>query len=164
MTEEAKEKLRARNRARTGWKHTEKTKIAFSKKMKGRPKPPGFGDMVRARQTGFKHGPESIAKMCRQQSLEGNARWKGGEFITELGYVLVKDRAHPFRKKNNYVHKHRLVMEKHLGRFLEPAEVVHHINHDCGDNRIENLMLFPNGRAHLAFHREERKRVSNTVE
>lgn len=38
-------------------------------------------------------------------------------------------------------YEHRVVMEQHLGRPLARSEVVHHINHDSLDNRIENLQV-----------------------
>jgi hypothetical protein len=51
--------------------------------------------------------------------------------------------------------EHRWVMEQHLGRRLLPKEVVHHVNGDRVDNRIENLELFASQGDHLSRHHPE---------
>ncbi len=48
---------------------------------------------------------------------------------------------HPQASKKGYVPEHRLVMMELIGRFLDKDEVVHHINANRLDNRIENLQL-----------------------
>jgi len=52
---------------------------------------------------------------------------------------------------------HRLIMEKYLGRKLEYEEVVHHINDDPMDNRIENLILTTR-QEHMKLHVAMRKK------
>jgi len=67
--------------------------------------------------------------------------WKGGRTKTSAGYIMVRQPEHP-RAQNFYIQEHRLVMEKHLGRYLLPTETVHHKNGNKSDNRIENLELW----------------------
>ena len=80
-----------------------------------------------------------------------NPMWTGGKTINH-GYVLLKNRNHPFANSKGYVREHRLVMEKHLGRILQRDEHVHHLNDNKQDNRIENLELTTN-KEHMRFHR-----------
>lgn len=81
--------------------------------------------------------------------------------IDEDGYVLIYSPNHPYKDRLGYVREHRLVMEKHIGRYLTKEEVVHHINKNKEDNRIENLMLFPNHSEHVKY--ELTKDRSNCV-
>ena len=72
-------------------------------------------------------------------------RWKGGRKKTQHGYIQVILReGHPFwdmRLENTYILEHRLIMAQHLGRSLTKWEIVHHINGNKEDNRIETLQL-----------------------
>lgn len=83
-----------------------------------------------------------IKRNSKGQFIKGerNISFKGGKNYDGQGYIRILKRDHPFNN-NGYVLEHRLVMEKKLGRFLDPKEIVHHINHKKDDNRKENLIL-----------------------
>ena len=52
--------------------------------------------------------------------------------------------------------QHRLVMEAYIGRYLNKEEIIHHINGNKSDNRIENLLI-TNNHEHLQYHSQLRK-------
>lgn len=83
---------------------------------------------------------------------EKGSNWKNG-INKSMGYILVYQPDHPYNRKR-YVMAHRLIMEKHLGRYLKPTEIVHHINGIITDNRIKNLKLLKNRAEHIKIHPE----------
>lgn len=104
-------------------------------------------DKLRQAHLGKKLSKEHRSKVIktlssnRNQFGANNLKWKGGFTNTTTGYIWVKDRSHPNANCGGYVSEHRLVMEKHLGRYLTKDEFVHHKNAIKNDNRIENLEL-----------------------
>lgn len=72
---------------------------------------------------------------------ELNHSYKHGQLTQEYRYKYIYMPEHPFSGKDGKVAEHRLIMEKHLGRYLLKNEEVDHINKNKLDNRIENLRL-----------------------
>ncbi len=96
---------------------------------------------------------------------EKHHNWKGG-VIFNNGYKLIKcdDPKHPHQYRGGYVYEHRRVVEKAIGRYLDPKEKVHHINGDIIDNRVENLVLCQSNSDHFKkFHSDQSFRLPKPV-
>lgn len=78
-----------------------------------------------------------------------------GRRIDLDGYVTVSAPCdHPYRKVRKgrnvgSIYEHRLVMEKKIGRYLRPEEVVDHIDGLTLHNDPQNLRLFESNAEHL---------------
>lgn len=91
------------------------------------------GEKIKTRSSTVKYHQKCYWRLRREAGI--------GKEIVHHGYIFVKQPNHPKCNNQGYVRKHRLVMEEHIGRYLEQDEIVHHINHDRLDNKIENLMI-----------------------
>lgn len=130
MTQEQKDKIAA---TLIGYKHTKEARHNMSLGGQGRV----FSEVHRSRLS--KPG-------------ELNSNWKGGRFDAD-GYVMVYAPNHPYKSKDCiHIQEHRLIMEQHIGRYLQPDEIVHHINRIKNDNRIENLEI-KNQSVHFKEHK-----------
>jgi len=71
------------------------------------------------------------------------------------GYFAIYKPEHPNAHKQGYILEHRYIMSESLGRPLKKNEVVHHLNHDITDNRIENLELCTSAGQHTKLYHPE---------
>ena len=69
-----------------------------------------------------------------------HASWRGGEKRDKKGYVYVY--VGNYNGRAQYKLKHRVVMERFLGRALYKHETVHHKNGDKENNGLSNLELW----------------------
>jgi hypothetical protein len=91
-------------------------------------------------------------------SLQCRGKHERYDRVSRGKYWSVRTPEHPNCPSTGYMLEHRLVMEKHLGRFLDREEVVHHINEDGKDNRIENLQLLSDS-VHKSYHAKNRNKT-----
>lgn len=81
----------------------------------------------------------SLKNRCGKNA--GN--WRGGKRLagSHGRYIQILCHGNPHSNADGYVMEHILVMEKQLGRYLEKDEIVHHLDGDGHNNKIENLQL-----------------------
>jgi hypothetical protein len=144
-----------------GKHHTKETKEKIRQTLIGNALSEETKQKISDKLRGIKRSEITKEKMRLAQKGKNNWHWMGGKYVSKRGYILVLMPEHPFAKRG-YVIEHRLVMEKFLGRYLKPTEVVHHKNGIKTDNRIENLELFENASKHHKYH-SKLKRLAMAV-
>lgn len=87
----------------------------------------------------------------------GQDTWNRKEFVITQGrkdgkqYRMIYKPEHPLATMRGYVREHRLIMEDSLGRYLTKDEIVHHIDEDTLNNKLNNLRLL-SGTEHRRLH------------
>ena len=141
---------------RKGQKHSKESLEKMSQSLKGKPSwnkgLMGYtnGGTFKKGHVGYKsllgkkiHPKTSKAVIAsnKRRNYDKASNWKGGRILHQGKYWIVLTPNHPFADRFGYVREHRLVVENYLGRYLERHEIVHHINGDKTDNRIQNLQV-----------------------
>ena len=121
-------------------KRISKTKTGVPSKLKG---------VKRTEETKKKISESKKGKFFKKSKYGGHTKTRSD------GYIAVYVPQHPGANKDGYVMEHILVMEEHIGRYLTEDEVVHHVNRNRSDNRIENLRLMTFSE-HASIHMKER--------
>ncbi|MEK7464246.1 MAG: HNH endonuclease [Patescibacteria group bacterium] len=142
----------------TGKHHSEETRKKMSASRMKRKNEFGYLNSPSTRKRmsvahkGIKLSDEHRKKQSEGRIGEKHWNWNGGRVRDKHGYIYIKSPNHPNRNTLGYVFEHRIVMEKKMGRYLKPSEVVHHLNGIKDDNRIENLKLCSSQSHHIKSH------------
>lgn len=131
-----------------------KTKIPWNKGLKNPYSAETLKKMSRAGKPAWNKGTKGLMKPNSGSFKKNHTIHKKEIRIKSFqGYILIHNPNHPFCGKLKRVSEHRLVVEKYLGRFLNPFESVHHIDENKINNIPSNLIAFTSESAHQRFHK-----------
>lgn len=84
-------------------------------------------------------------------------RWKPGSRVCSTGHVKVRvGKGHPLADPNGWAYEHLVVWVSAGNPRTASGQILHHINEDKTDNRIENLMVLSRA-DHNRLHNDLRK-------
>jgi len=88
---------------------------------------------------------EVRAKISKGVQGDAHPSWKGGSWVSNEGRVFVRipnaeRHLHPTMRKDGYIQRYQYVWNTaHPEDPVLPGDVIHHINEDRTDDRLENL-------------------------
>ena len=121
--------------------HSEETKLKIR-----------LGMLNSTKKIGFPFGMKRSEEVRNRMSEAAFKSWSKRTKSTTNEYEHIRLPFHPNIGKCLLFKKHRLIMEKHLGRLLGDEEIVHHVDGNKRNNNIDNLILFKDRVEHKAFH------------
>lgn len=85
------------------------------------------------------------AKISKATSGQGNPNWGGGSWTSNEGRVFIRvplpeRHLHPTIRRDGYIQRYQYIWNtNHPDDPVREGDVIHHINEDPADDRIENL-------------------------
>lgn len=96
------------------------------------------------------------------RKASGQHRWKPGSRPGSTGHVKVRvGKAHPLADPNGWAYEHLVVWVAAGNPRPCKGEILHHVNEEKTDNRIENLRLMTRAE-HNRLHNADRGRCPET--
>lgn len=85
-----------------------------------------------------------------------HSQWKGGRSVDSYGYVklninLIEPEFQCMCDSSGWVLEHRYLVAKSIGRPLTRKDIIHHLDHNHSNNKLDNLELTTRGE-HMRFH------------
>jgi len=97
--------------------------------------------------------PEPVVMPARLAHLSGNLESSYGKGKGRRRQAAAPD----LGPRRPWVYRSKVA--RALGRPLKPHEIVHHINGDYTDNRLDNLMLLSSQKVHMLLHTIKREQA-----
>ncbi len=115
---------------------------------------PNYGNHL-SEETKNKIRQKALGRIASLKTRNLMSKQRLGNNFAFKGDAAINDETYRYRA--------RKIIVKYLRRQLRNNEVVHHIDGNPRNNKIENLYLFPNNGIHSIYHQQLRKYVKEMI-